>query len=67
MSAQVLFVSAQTEGRRKAVWSGQAYIYPLNYLLNVGVNVSYYQIVHHPIHILPVGIANIMSIFKTNQ
>ena len=60
MSAQVLFVSAQTEGRRKAFRSGQAYVYPLNYLLHEGVNVSYYQSVHHPIHILPVGIANTM-------
>ena len=55
------------KGEERPFWIGQAQIYPLNYLLHVGVKVNYYKSVHHPIPTLPVGIEKTLAIFKTNQ
>ena len=64
MSAPVYSVPGQTKKRKKAFWSGEAQIHPLNYLLHHTFwgNVNSYENVHHPVRT-----ANILAIFKTNQ
>ena len=52
MSAQVYYVPAQTEGRRKTLleWKSVDLVYELlNESLTCGVNVNYYKSVHRPI------------------
>ena len=59
----ILFL-VKLKGEGRPFWSGQAQIYPQNYLLHVGGNVNYYKSVHHPILTLPVEIGNTLAIFK---
>ena len=68
----ILFL-AKVKGEEKSCidWvgkSGQAQIYPLNYLLyKCGGSVNFCESVHRPIPILPVGIWNTQAVFKINQ
>ena len=65
MSAKVYFILDQTEGRKKPFWSGNAYTYPLNYFLHVGVMLNIIKM--SIILFLLIGIGNILVIFKTKQ
>ena len=67
MSAQVYSVPGQTEGRRKVFLDWTSIDLSSKLSLICGGNVNYYNSVHHPIPILPVGIGNTLAIFKTNQ
>ena len=67
MSAQVYFVSGQTEGRRKAFWEWISIDLSSKLSLTCGGSVNYYKSVHHPIPTLPVGIGDTLAVFKTTQ
>ena len=62
MSKYILFL-AKLKGEGRPFWSGQAWIYLLNYLLHVGVTIIKVFI----ILLLLVGIGNTLAISKTNQ
>ena len=58
MSAWLYSVLVQTEGKGSFLWSGQPYIYPLNYLLHMGVMLIFTKVFI---------ILFLLCIFKTNQ
>ena len=65
MSAQVYSVSGQTEGRKKPFLECKRIDLSSRLSLTCVANVNYYKNVHYPT-LLPVGIGNILAIFKTN-
>ena len=67
VSAQVYSVPGQTEGRRKEFLECTSIDLSSKLSLTCGSSVNYYKSVHHPIPTLPVGIANTLVVFKTNQ
>ena len=69
MSVKYILLLAKLKGEGRPFWSGQAYVYPLNYLLYVGLILTIIKLflILFPIPILTVGIENTLTIFKTNQ
>ena len=59
MSAQVYYLSGQTEGRKKAFFGGGASIDLSSKLLDKSVN--------HCLPTLPVEIGNTLAVFKTSH
>ena len=66
MSSQVYSVSGQTEGRKKPFLEWTRIDLSSKLSLTCVANVNHHKSVHYPTP-LPVGIGNILTIFKTNQ
>ena len=62
MCARVYSVSAQTEGRRKALLEWASIDLSSELSLTCGGSVNYYKRDNHPIPSLPVGIGNTLAI-----
>ena len=67
MRIQVYFVPGQAKGIRKAFLECANIYLSSKLSLTSWGNVNYYNSAHHPFPTLPVGIGNILAIFKTNQ
>ena len=67
MSARAYSVLGQTEGRMEAFFEWTRIDLSPKLPLTCGGNGNCYKSVHRPIPTLPVGIGNILEIFKTNQ
>ena len=53
VSKYILFL-AKLKGEERPFWSGQAKIYPLNYLLHLGMMLTIIKVFYHSIPSLPV-------------